>query len=496
MKKLFLFSAIGLSITGLLTYLSYPSQQNEIPVIHWVTDANPVRKEQIKKFHEWQVANGHTSKPGKPKVELKLDTANRDISKMIIQGVSGVGSDIMDLRSGSGVRYFESMGLLKDLSEDAKQHGYGLDRTFKSIGPELGVPNEEGFKQYAYPCNVSTDLFWLNKAVFSKYKIPMPTNSWTWKDYENLGIQLRDASKAAGDPKVYIGARPDLLTLIRNYGMSIFNETGTECRLNDPQYVNILKKIQYWTEDIKIIPNKADMASFDVQSSFGGVKLALFKSGQFATFTIGRWGLIGFRKGAAMDLSVIYPPHEVIKTSTIRTRCAGIYAGSKNPELAQLFLRYLASETYNDTIIDFADALPPNPNFMEKDSYKKPPQFSNEWGCHEVFSNAAKEIAVAPSHSPFVSQEVAMRLINKWQAKYEVGICSAEEAAKQTQIEINNEIQRTLKEIPAFTNLYNTRKQNQESIDQSRQAGKKVSARLVNNPYFLFHGRKTGWIED
>lgn len=465
-------------------------------MLYWVTDANPVRKEQIDSFHRWQVKNGHQSKPGQPKVILKLDTANRDPSKMIIQGVSGVGSDIMDLMSGADVRYFESMGLLRDVSDDAKRLGFSLDKTFKSVGPELSVPKAGTHRQYAYPCNVTTSLFWINRTVFKKYGFPLPTDQWTWTDFEHLGVQIRDASLAAGGPKIYMGARPEIVSLIRSFGLSLFNETGSACRLHHPQYVKALNTLRRWTDELGIIPNKADMASFDVQGGFGGVELQLFKNGQFATFTIGRWGLIGMRRGAAMDLAVVYPPHDVIKTSTIMTRCAGIYQGSRHPQLAQLFLSYLASETYSDTIIKNADALPPNPDFLQKESYLRPSGYSNEWGCHEVFSRAADEIAVPPSHSPFISYDVAMRIITKWQDKFEVGICSAEEAAQNTELEINGEIQRTLKELPKLKGTYQQLAQEQKQIDIARHSGQKVSTKLVRNPYYRFHGIKTGWIQD
>jgi multiple sugar transport system substrate-binding protein len=254
--------------------------------------------------------------------------------------------------------------------------------------------------------------------------------------------------------------------------------------------------LRRWTHELKIIPNKADMASFDVQANALGLSLQLFKEGQLATYSTGRWGLIGLRKGAAMELAVVYPPHEVIKTTIIRTRCAAIYKGSLRPDLAQLFLRYLASEAYSDTVIESADALPPNPVFMKKDSYRRPPKYSNEWGCHEVFAQAADEIAAPPCHSPFIAQEVAMRIIYKWLDKFEVGLCSAAEAASSTQVEINAEMERSIKEMPALVDVFKQRQNQQKKIDEHRLADESVPASWIDNPYYLFAGRKNRWIMD
>jgi ABC-type glycerol-3-phosphate transport system substrate-binding protein len=236
LKKLFAISAIGLSLTGLLTYFSYPNKNRTTPVLYWVTDANPVRQQQVEGFHQWQIEQGHTSELGGPRVQLKIDSANRDLSKMIIQGVSGVGGDILDFHPHLAVRYFEKMGLLCDLSDDAKSHGFDQSQTFKSIAPELVVPSTDGReRQFAYPCNVTISLFWLNRSLFNKYGIDLPGSDWSWDDFEKLGLRFREASLAAGDGKVFVAPRPELMNMIRSHGLSIYNETASVCQLDSPQ---------------------------------------------------------------------------------------------------------------------------------------------------------------------------------------------------------------------------------------------------------------------
>ena len=161
-----------------------------------------------------------------------------------------------------------------------------------------------------------------------------------------------------------------------------------------------------------------------------------------------------------------------------------------------LFLEFLASEKYNDTIIEHADALPPNPTFMQKESYHRPPQYSNEWGCHEVFTRAVEEITAPPAHSPFIAYDTVTRILFKWQDKFDVGLCSAEEAAAETQREINAEMERNRKEIPALQGLYEAMLKDQSKFDSARSASQAVQASWVHNPYYQFVGRKAGWIQE
>ncbi len=51
-------------------------------------------------------------------------------------------------------------------------------------------------------------------------------------------------------------------------------------------------------------------------------------------------------------------------------------------------------EDYNMQIVRDGDALPPNPKYVETDAFKRPPDYPNEWGCHEVHSEAAQTIAI------------------------------------------------------------------------------------------------------
>ena len=96
--------------------------------------------------------------------ELRVDTVNNDNSKVIIQGVSGVGSDIIGHCGGPNMRFREAVGILEPISDIANEMGFGLDKTFAVLAPDLSVNGE----QYAFPLNVVAPQLWINKDVFEK----------------------------------------------------------------------------------------------------------------------------------------------------------------------------------------------------------------------------------------------------------------------------------------------------------------------------------------
>ncbi len=402
MKKLFagVFAVLCAATIG--TVLTEPSAVEDRPVLYWVTDNNPARTLQIERFHAWLEKD-----PTRPKIMMKVDYANRDVSKQVIQGVSGVGGDVMDIWSpGGDMHYFNEIGILEDVTEWGLALGFSPDKTYASIRPELVI----GDRQFMFPCNVTVSMYWVNKDTFAKYDMETPPRRWTLDEFEAIGREFaKRANEGLPYHKYFLADRVRTEIIARSLGTDMFNETLTVCVLDDPRYVEALKRVRKWTYEDRILPSAADTDSFSAGAGYGGLELQLFNSGNFAMIWRGRYALIQLRDFGAMKLSVSEPPHGGFPVSSTGSRAAGIYAGSKNKDLARYFLAFLASEDYNMTIVEDADALPPNPDFTTTEAYRRPKAYPNEWGCHEVFSEAAATIGVPASHSPFVSTKEASR---------------------------------------------------------------------------------------
>ncbi|MBL8993864.1 MAG: hypothetical protein JNM63_11025, partial [Spirochaetia bacterium] len=74
MQNLFLAILVTLTIfTQIIIYRDgfRSGEKSGLPVLYWVTDANPVRQEQVRLFRQWLTNNRY------PDMEIRLDTANR-----------------------------------------------------------------------------------------------------------------------------------------------------------------------------------------------------------------------------------------------------------------------------------------------------------------------------------------------------------------------------------------------------------------------------------
>jgi multiple sugar transport system substrate-binding protein len=385
------------------------------------------------------------------------------------------------------------------VTDDARKLGFDPSYTYPAVGPLIML---EG-RQYRFPCNVAVPLYWVNKATFAKYGQPIPPTTWDFDTFERVGKAFVAAANKPGErPKVFFSAGIDrnmANVLRRSYGLDIFNETLTRCTLDDPRYVQTLERIRQWTLE-RLIPTAADAASFATEAGFGGVgggpALQLFNSGSYGMVLMGRYALIQLRQFGAMDLSVSELPCAEFRNALIATRAAGIYAGSEHKDLAKLFLAVLASEEYNSQIVEDADALPPNPKQTQTEAFLRPPEHPNEWGCHEAFTKAAMQIAIPPSASPFVLPSVVDRLDDDaFQAFITSGRLTAAAAARQAATQINNEIDRTLRENPALHLRYQELLRRQSRIDADRAQGKKVPLEWIENPFHRRYYQAKGWAE-
>src|SRR5690606_22920227 len=148
-------------------YVKREKSTAEHPIIYWVTDNNPARLQQVETFHKWLEKNGY------PKIELRLDVSNSDTTKKIIQSVSGVGGDIMDLPSNT-LAFFNEAGLLEDMTEISEKMGFSIDTTYEALASTLVIDD----KLIGYPANVAVEGYMINLEAFEKVGMNPPPSSW------------------------------------------------------------------------------------------------------------------------------------------------------------------------------------------------------------------------------------------------------------------------------------------------------------------------------
>ncbi len=276
-------------------------QAGPAPVLYWLGLPNPDRANQIRLFDQWLASRGL------PAVEIRVDTQNQGVSKIVVQGVAGVAGDLPEVYSGQ-LPFLAQMGILEPVDDIAKTYGLSESNFIPSLKDDLFVDG----KRYAYPCNITIFLMLVNREAFRKTGMEVPPYRWDFDLFEKIGRDyVRRANADGGKRQLYYFT--DYLqwpTLRRSVGVSHFNETLTAPALNQPRYHAVLKRYRKWITEDHIIPSQAEIASFDVAAGgFAGYSMQLFAKGNFATILNGRHAVVQFRQaGIKLDLDTSEPP--------------------------------------------------------------------------------------------------------------------------------------------------------------------------------------------
>jgi len=150
---------MALLIMSVVAWELKPAPPGDKIRLVWVSDDNPVRREQIEIFNRLH-----------PQYELVLDPGNAGTEKVIVQSLAGVGPDIFDVYGRAQMFTYVDAGMILDVTEEAKRRGFGLDKTWPETRPVISIDG----RQYGYPCNLSGTVVLYSKNVFDKYGVPYP----------------------------------------------------------------------------------------------------------------------------------------------------------------------------------------------------------------------------------------------------------------------------------------------------------------------------------
>lgn len=540
MRRLFVFSFVLLAVALALTRWSEPDLRTEVPILYWVIDPAPVRAEHIRLFELWQVKNGHSTEhvlrtpddveafrkcnwspvlatairegnalgaavldgtldaaqlPVKirvPMCELRLDAASNDMSKKIVQSVSGIAGDVMEVYADGNVQFMAGGGLAADVTETARRLHFAPDVTYAGLETSL-MYND---RQFSFPRNPNTTMLWVNKETFARYGQPLPPVRWSIEEFEIRGKAFMAAANPPGQRRqVFFANSP--VDLLRTLGVDTYNETLTRCVLDDPRAARAYALNYKWTEVDHLFPNSADMASFATAAGeWGGGPGQLFAGGKFAMLASGRFQLMQFRKfEQPIQLAVVEPPNGGIPCNGLYSGQAIVYRGSRYLDLATLFLAFYASEDYSMQIVRDGDGLPPIPQYTRTEEFLRPAGYTNEWGCHERFAENAIECGVGISFSPFIEYREAMQPLWTVSSAISAGRTSPEEGVREMQERLNHKIELAVNDNPRLQKQFQEALRTQALIEQYRREGRPVPREWVTNPFHRFLYERNGWFE-
>jgi len=489
MKTLFLTAFLVLTAAGLALHFTRPEAMAAAPVVYLTGSPGPEAQDAIKGFRAWLRENG------KEDVDLRIDAANTDQSKIILQGISGIGTDLLPSNIGAELRYLQAMGITKDLTNDARAGGFGPESFARAAWDETMIDG----KQFAYPTLLYVLMNYANLDTFETLGLPPPPARMSFEEFEALGKEfVRRANPPGAKSRRFFANTVSPLTMRRSLGLDTFNETMTRCTLDDPRNTRVLDLIHQWTYTDRLLPSATDMASFSsnggTAASFGP-RLYQFWQGNMAIIAGGSYLTNSLRQLGAMRLAVLEPPNGGFPNAVFGAAMLAVYAGSKQPAAAERYLQYLASPDYARRVMRGGQGIPSNLAMARDPDFLRPPDHPNEWGCNERFVDAIEQIGVPYTACPFVLYTVYNRISEEAYERFMAGRSTAGEAGRRAADGINQEIARTLEEQPALRPKYDELVARQREIEARRARGEKVPLAWITNPFHRHYYQAMGWTE-
>jgi ABC-type glycerol-3-phosphate transport system substrate-binding protein len=471
MKSFFIFSAIILAGLTALLVATMPEHRSVGTEMYWTSDANPVRGPQMAAFENWMTENGY------PAVDMKLDV-NYTAEKVIIQSVSGVASDVINM-GGRQMRQYVAAGVLMDVTSLAQQYGFGPDETYDGVKAQFMI----GDRQYAFPNNVTALPLTINRALLERENLPLPPFTWTWDEFLQWCLAVRKVD-ANGEVTRYACWPFGAAGIWPGNGGSYFNETMTRCACDSPQ---VLEATNFYYDLMfrhRVLPTPVARASLAGKSSVVSADDAIqwLGKGLVAGVRIGRYSLIWLREFPEFAPDVALLPHRIVPMQTVAGGQSGISAGTRHPELAARFLQFLASDTYGKLFITYPDALPPNPDSVKDPEFFAPPDHPAEHYAHRKYLRATKEFGVGEEYSPFVLAVTVEKLYLKYVSGIESKAITVEQALEDLTKEVNRAIDSRVARDPELKLVFDKAMHIQQQIDQLKASNSPVPLHLIANP--------------
>jgi len=409
---------------------------DDIVRLRWSTDLNPARKIQIGRFTQMH-----------PGLDINIDPGlGGDLSKAIVQCVTGTGPDIIDMGNKREMMTFVEAGMLLNLTEYAQKMGFAPDQTYPAIKELLMF---EG-KQYRFPCNVNANCVIYNKNIFDDHNVPYPSPNWSYDDFIKIAQMIKNNPSKSGEKHLTVAKWVTLefyQDLLIGHGASQFTPDGLTSMLDSAEAIAAMQFYYDLMYVYKVLPTKAETDAMSSQGGWMGKQgMTSFSIGKAAMIFIGRWYTVQVPNYPNLkgNLGAVVLPHMRDRPSAGAAGCRGAGINVKSPHWKEAlkFLQYLASPQYSQLIVRDGDSLPPNPDLARTGS-DLVNEIISDPDFHQPFIDAVHN-ARPLDLSPFFEASLLRLWLQERIDYVEEQILTPQEALKSLSREINQRIRLNL----------------------------------------------------
>jgi len=333
---------------------------------------------------------------------------------------------------------------------------------------------------YAYPCNVWWSLLAYHRDLFDKAGVPYPKPNWTWDDFVEVArkLTIRDPKTGRAEQFGLLGI--DGVEIAFNFGADFFNETGTRCVFYRPESVEAIQFSIDLREKYHVSPTASEIANMAAQGGWGAGDINLFGAKKGAMMRFGRYGLITWRlineqaikNGDPPPLRVAFIPQPVKKRQYLYggARVCVINAHSPRRYEAVDFFAYLAGPRYGRQINWSADCLPGPRKWTQTRSQLSNPRYPDEHESDTYWRDTAADIHPF-MRSRFLPSATLYQCLYYHLERIGARLCTTDDGLRALQSDINQAIEKHVREHPYLQNAYAAALRQQAEIDRGKTAG-------------------------
>ena len=287
-----------------------------------------------------------------PKITVKVTVSDWEPYWDKLQ-TSIAGGDAPDVFAMDGPLFpdYQTREVLLDLKPYIDRDGYDLGQLADQAVADFTTPDG----QFGLPRDLNVVALYYNKKMFDAAGIPYPDDTWDWAKLSEVAKKL---TLRGADGKVSQWGFYTETTDMENYWSELVWQNGGDIISADHK-ANLVGSdqaaagIQFLQDLIwkdKVMPDAA------ITDALGDA----FEQGQAAMEANGSW-LVATHQAAGIDFGIApLPKGPAGRATSINPTGAVVYKGSKNPDAAWAFVKYLASPAAQTKIMNLKASLPVN----------------------------------------------------------------------------------------------------------------------------------------
>lgn len=281
-------------------------------------------------------------------------------------------------------------------------------------------------KQIGFPRETTSTIIIYNKQRFEEKGLPLPTDNWTWADFEQAAATMTEGE---GAERIFGTADWNLNrnTWIKLWqkGGDVLSQDRTKFTMNEPANIEQIQLIADWHHKQGFHIAGVEMGGFTTADLFVTGRIGMFP--QFSVFTN--------VKPAEFEWDIAHLPVDPGDTRTTRVASAGhsMYSGTENPEAAWKWLSYLAGQDAFWHFVDSGLSLPSlktvaaDPKFLDPSTspanaqamidafdYGRPEPVAGDWiGVHREIQPALDAIYGVEQADPQLTLDAIADRVNE-----------------------------------------------------------------------------------